>query len=249
MKLKIKSKSKSFGSKFNSKFAGQKKFKPTLGFGSNRKKETEDDDDSSSLGTAGWMLKGKRADAAVAQQRVQSQTKYAPEFWLNDGETKVVRFRQAEELCCLKVYQMKVGGKWKRYTAPAQGERDRFAEAGLKATIKAIYELIDIEGYTDKKGKKHKNISRFFVTSGKVREQLTGIRERRGDLCDYDIEVRRTGSGQQTQYNFQVESPSDMTSEMKKAEKLAGRIEEFFAPPSDADQKAILAGYEPDEQD
>lgn len=203
---------------------------------------------SANLGGNNWLTKGSENIAAeVASAKVQSSKKFAPELYLKDGESRTIRFRSNEPIGLFRQYSVRINGKWTRLTAPPAGSRDLMREAGLNAGLKALYEVIDRTGYTDKQGKKQKDVPRFFVASLRIHEQLETIRKKRGNLTTFDIEISRSGSSTSTTYVCLPELPSKF--DTSKIPLLRKDAEKFYGPPSLEEQKAIMNHYSPEEQD
>ena len=190
----------------------------------------------------GWMMTSTDAqNQAIAVQQLRSGHNRPPEFWLKDGEERPVRFRSSQPIAMLWRYSLRVNGNWASYTAPAEGEEDLFRdELGLRPALKAIYELIDIKGYTDKKGKKFKNVPRFYATNTRTHQQLQKFNAKRGPITKYDIEISRTGTGTQTLYSMMPGEISPMSYEAKTAPSLAADFAKYYAPLTEAEQRALI---------
>lgn len=203
---------------------------------------------AANLGGSGWLTRGsENIAAAVATAKAQSSKKFAPEFYLKDGESRTVRFRSSDPIGIFRQYSLRVNGKWVRLTAPEAGARDLMREAGLNAGMKALYEIIDRTGYTDKKTGKHvKDTPRFFVANMRLHEQLETIKKKRGNLTGFDIEISRSGSGTQTTYTCLPELPSVFNTASIPV--LRKDAEKYYAPPSLEEQKALMNGYNPDDE-
>jgi hypothetical protein len=192
-----------------------------------------------------WLITDpdEQRRAAMEQKAFRGGGNRAPELWLRDGDEKLVRFRHPSKLAVIWRYSLKLkNGKFMQVTQPAKGKVDLFAsELGLKPSYKAIYEVIDIKGYKDRKGARKTNQPKFYLASHKQAENLNKIEEKRGGLHKMDIEISRAGSGTQTTYSFYAQDNEPMTEEQRNAPKLAGRIAEFFAPPKESEQRALVA--------
>ena len=207
-----------------------------------RRIEQDEDDDASVGKKYGWMATNpKDQDRSLQESISRSARNRPPELWIKDREEKLVRFRQAGALGTFSRYRMQVDGKWRAFTRPAEGEVDLFAsELGLNATFAAVYEVVDINGYKDDQGKRHRFIPRFYVVGGRQFEQLRLIKKKRGPLCNYDITISRSGSGTQTSYAYlpELESPADP--KVKAAASLANDVMKYYGPPSEAEQRIIV---------
>lgn len=203
---------------------------------------TEDAEEPRSSKGGGWMMTGAdQQKEALSRQRLLSDAKRPPEMWVKEGEDKLVRFVNEGPIACLYVYSVRIDGRWKSITCPEEGQIDLFkSELGLRPSFKAIYEVVDIHGYVDKEQKKHKNVRRFYVGSSRVYEALEKLREKKGPLNRYNVEISRTGTGTQTSYTFLPDSPTPMTSEMKAGEALAPKFASYYAPPTAAEQRVLV---------
>jgi hypothetical protein len=176
------------------------------------------------------------------QQRAQMAANRPPEFFLKEDESRNIRFRSDSYIACIFQYSFPVPGKkyWRKVTQPDEGEVDLFAEAGRQAALRAVYEIIDISGYKDKKGKRVRNISRFWNVSMKQHEAIQKLREKKGTLLDREWSVSKIGSGKQSTMMIVPEEPSKITSEQKDAKSLKGEFQKYYAPPDEKGQKALL---------
>lgn len=189
---------------------------------------------SASSAAPGWMTKGEsKIQNQIKRQKDEAFSEMVPEFWVQDGETKLVRLLSSEPLGQIFRYSMKIKGRYRQYTRPADGEADPFAEKGMYAGLRIIYEVIDVTGYLDKKTQKRKrNMRRFWIMPPKIYETLSLFRKKFGDLTRFNLEVTRTGSGPQTSYTMLPEKPSPMPT-ADTPEKLSTKLEQYFAPISE----------------
>lgn len=200
-------------------------------------------------GGNGWLTRGSDDIASeVANARFNSKKSFAPELYFKDGESKTIRFRSNEPIGLFRQYNVRINGKWQRITAPPAGSRDLMREQGLNASLKALYEVVDRTGYTDKQGKKFKDVPRFFVASIRIYEQLELIRKKRGNLTSMDIEISRSGSSTSTTYSCLPELPSVFKG-LDKIPLLRKDVDKYYAPPSLEDQKAFMSRFSPEEQE
>ncbi len=191
----------------------------------------------------GWMRTNPaEQDAALKESLAMASRNRPPEFWLNDGDEKTVRFRHANPVATVWRYSLQVRGKWRQFTAPADGEVDLFRDSlGLTPTLRAIYEVIDIGGFRDKQGKRFKNVPRFFVCNQGMFQQLQAIGKKRGPLNQFNMEITRSGQGTKTTYMFLPEAPSPMPIELKSIPFLKDDIEKYYAPLDEQQQQALVA--------
>jgi hypothetical protein len=189
-----------------------------------------------------WMM----TERDQQQQAIEAQKALAiraPEVWIKAGESKMLRFRDATVIACLWRYNVQTGpNQWTQFTVPNDGDTDLFRDQlGLKPSLKAVYEVIDIEGFTSKAGKTQKNVARFFNTNSRVYEQLEALRHESGPLCNYNIKISRTGSGQSTTYAVIPKMPTPMLPEWKNQPRLVKDFLKYYSPPSETEQKAVVA--------
>lgn len=190
--------------------------------------------------SAGWMDRGEsEIEKRINEQRALQQNR-APEFFLMDGDSKTIRFRTDIPICSFFTYSIQVGGKWRQYVAPEQGKPDAFGEEGARSSMRIAYEVIDKEGYTDRKGKSFRNVPRFYLLNPKQYEQIKIIRKKCGPLNTFDITVSRSGTGQKTTYSFIPMARTPMSDKLKLVEKLSPRFTEFYKPLSYEQQKAVM---------
>lgn len=196
-------------------------------------------------GLNGWMTKGSaEISAQVETIKLSSQRRFAPEVMIKDGESKRVRFRANEPIGSVYRYSLKVGGRWNQVTAPEEGTTDPLREAGLRASLKVIWEVIDIDGYVDKKGQTQAMLARFLVANVRLHEQLEVIRAKRGDLTKYDVEISRSGKGAQTTYTLLPEAPSPLKG-VEKVKSIRADVAQYYSPVSQQEMELLVSRYEP----
>jgi hypothetical protein len=208
-----------------------------------RRLSGEDQDDGAVGKKYGWMQTSEEAQSRALKESTQrSMRNRPPEVWLKDGEEKTLRFRGAGALATFARYRLQLDGKWRAFTKPADGDTDLFqSELGLNDSFCALFEVVDISGYRDKDGKRHRYIPRFYVVGARQYEQLRLIQRKRGGRLDkFDIVVSRSGSGTQTSYAFipEMDSPSDP--KVKAAASLKEDVNKYYAPPTESEQRAIV---------
>jgi len=217
-----------------------------------KKERSSDRDDRSSsrMGGTDWMITG-RENLKKEQQTSEALSKSGnrpPEMWIPDGESRIVRFRSSEPIGIYQ-YSIRVGKNWRSVTRPAPGTKDLFKLAAMTPQLKYVYEVIDVKGYKDKKtGKRMKNQPRFFKANGRFEKMIEKMREKYGGLTKRNFEISRTGQSKDTTYMIIAEDKEPMTEEMKKAPKLMPDFAKYYAPPTLAEQKVLLAGVV-DEED
>lgn len=204
-------------------------------------KKSEQEEVDTSSAAPSWLMTTRSQQRAAVQEQKLSGGRRAPEMWVRDGETKLVRFRQPEAVACLWRYSIPLKGRFEKYTKPGKNKIDLFAEElGLHPAFNAIYEVIDIEGYTSKEGKRVRNCSRFFVGNSRVYEMLEVLRKQIGPLNEMNISITRTGQKQNTTYSFVHLAPSPMTPEMRKAEVLSTQLTKYYKPLTEEEQRVVV---------
>jgi hypothetical protein len=190
-----------------------------------------------------WMMTDTATQSeALEAQKMLSGMERPPEIWFTEGEDKMLRFRDPGPVALLWRYSVMIGDRWRQFTSPEKGETDLFRDQlQLRPSLRAVYEVIDINGYEDQKtGKKMRHIPRFLVANTRLFEQLEMIRKKRGGLNGFNIEISRKGTGTQTTYGALPESPSPMRPEWKSAKRLRDDFEKYYAPPSEAEQEMLV---------
>lgn len=204
----------------------------------------EEDDDSEASADDGkepsWLITRHSEQKLAAKRATMFSDNRAPEIWFMDGDEKILRFRHADCIGVLFAYNLKIGKRFVSATKPADNETDLFADEGYKAQFRAIYEVIDKTGYVSKDGKKVKNVARFYVVGHRQHAMIQKIKEKRGDLNKYDIEVSRTGSGKQTSYSYLPSDPEPMPLEFKKIPFLEKEMNKYYAPLDESRQKTLI---------
>lgn len=203
--------------------------------------------EGSAANSNGWLTKGSENIAAQVEKiKLSSNRKFAPEVYIKEGTSKILRFRSDEPIGTLRRYQIKVNGRWTSVTAPAEGQPDPLKEAGLKPSLKALYEVIDVDGYVDKKGKQHQMEARFFLANLKVHDQLEAIRKKKGSLTKFNIDVARSGTGTSTTYTLLPEDPAPLAG-ADRVPSIRKDVPTYYAPPQFAELRALANGFEPSE--
>lgn len=197
-------------------------------------------------GSLSWMVRGdENIRKMVDSQRANASRKYPPELWFRSGEERNIRFRRSEPLCCLMVYNLKIGGRFIKVTAPGSGERDLFREAGLRPSFRAIYEVVDIDGY-EKDGKKHTMLPRFLSANIRLHEQLEAIRKKKGTLSKFNICLQKTGKGVNTTFAIIPDDPAPLPG-LERVQSIANDLAKYYSPPSLDEQRGLLGQHETEE--
>lgn len=208
-------------------------------------KHARKDDDAETLikkGGPSWlMVDPSEKKQAAATAKTLGGGERAPEIWFKDGDEKKVRFRDEAEVGALWRYTVEVDGNWRSFTMPEDGEVDLFRdELGLKPSLRYLYEVIDIDGFKDKKGKRQTNVARFWLVPQKVHDQLEIIRRKRGPLNQFDIEITCAGEKVNKGYQFFADTASPMTREAKAAPRLRADASKYYAPLPESEQRMVV---------
>lgn len=202
---------------------------------------------SSSGGTPGWMRTGDDIAKEIKRNKAEQASNMVPSFWLQDGETKQVRFLSDKPIASIYRYSMQVRGKWRKFTQPAPGEVDLFSKAGKDPFLVCIYEIIDVTGYLDKNKKRVRKTRKFWEVGSRIESSLKKIREKFGGLTKRNLEVSREGEGTKAAYTFIPEDKSPMPTP-REPEALTPQFTKFFAPPT-MERQARILGIDPDRVD
>lgn len=207
---------------------------------------------SSSAGVASWAVTDPSKFRRIAKE-AKFQGQRPPEFWVKDGERRGVLFVDEDAVACFQMYRVPVGNnKYDSFVQPPEGEPDLFANVlDLRPQRQFLFRVIDLDGYTDKKGKQVKNVPRFYRVGARQYEQLmltvseTGIK-----LNKQIIRVCRTGGGTNTVYTF-IPRPGGHTNETRKVLEKFPKWQEHYRPLSQAEQRRIVekSGKLSDEND
>lgn len=202
-----------------------------------------------SLGST-WLTQGQtNIRDMLNKQKAEQSRKFAPEFWLRSGEEKTIRFRRSEPIGSFAVYRLKVRGRFLRITAPPAGERDLFRESGKRASFVALYEVIDIDGYVEKKtGKKVRNVPRFLAANQRLYEQLEAIRAKKGTLAKFNLSIQKTGEGVNTSYVL-IPGDNEPLDGIEKIPTIANDVSKYYAPPTLEEQRGLLGSEDEESND
>lgn len=195
----------------------------------------------------GWLTRGSENIAAqVETVKMDAQRKFAPEVMIKDGESKRLRFRANDAIGSLRQYSVKVNGRWQSVTQPPDGQPDPLRESGLRAGLKTLWEVIDIDGYTDKKGVEKKMLARFLKANVRLHDQLEIIKKKVGNLTTFNIEISRSGGGTNTTYTLLPESPSALAGAAS-VPSIKNDVSKYYAPVSSAELQSLADRSEPSE--
>lgn len=195
-----------------------------------------------------WMFTGDRMVKETKHSEQQRMKQFAPEFWVPDGDSAIVRLRSDEPICGLYMYSVNDGKRWRKVTAPADEKDDKLSASGKRAQYNLVYEVINRTGFTNKKGQKFKDIPQFWLVNDRIHKQLQHIRSKIQSLTKTDLEIHREG-GQKPVYTMMPDkSLSPLSAKAKEQPRLAGEVAKFYAPPSVEEQRRMLRFDEEAEQ-
>lgn len=201
---------------------------------------------SASESTGSWFTTDQTEIKQRAAAAQMSSSGRPPEFYLKENEEKTIRLLCSQPIAQFRQYTIKVNGKHHTVTAPPADE-DLFAEQGHKARMVFLYVVVDYEGYTDKAGKPHKNLVRYWVVGNRVYQQLAKYHEKLGKLTAADLTISRTGTGTSTVYSIIPSPPSPMPPKAKAAADKEGpelksedSLKKHYSPPSMKAQRGLL---------
>jgi len=192
--------------------------------------------------TPSWMGVG----AETAREEIKRQEreyeersqKYYREFFLvNDGDVGVIAFLH-EEPITYYVHRVKVNGKWKMVTCKGEANGCLHCAAGLKASFRAAWNVIDRRTYTDRNGKKHRNTVKVYSVGTLAFPKIDKIAQKYG-LLNVDVEITRHGKGTKTEYSY---LPEGGRRKLSQKERLVEQYDlaTVLAPPSDDEARAML---------
>ena len=179
-------------------------------------------------------------DASNEYEAQKGIIKFRPEFRMQDGETKTIRFMVDEPLCMLFFYNINYKGRWHKFTKPKDDEDILETELERSPVPYFIWEIFDAQGYTKKNGEVVKNICRYWVVPKTLNTRIEKLKERYGPLTDYNIDVQRIGAGTDTQYDFYQDKPSPMPKAALKAKRLDKDWVDYYEPPTVEQQEQII---------
>jgi hypothetical protein len=224
---------------------GKKKKKKLAPLPSSLRKHSKEPESEESSPNS-WMITGEEIAEQFALQRMNQETNRPPEFYIKDGEDRRIQFRDDKPAAGIWQYSARFNGRWQRFTMPPNGETDRFKDAGLRPQLRAVYEIIDIDGYTDKAGKKHKNMARFFLVSSRLDKQIRHLSRKLGGLVGRTFSISRIGSGKDTVYQITPEERKQLPDAVRKLPRLSKEIVRFYAPPDAKKQRLIIGTLDED---
>lgn len=203
-----------------------------------------DEGDSSASESGGLIMSPEALASEAALQRTMSIR--APEFFLKEGGTARVYFRQSSPIAGFYAYNVQgTGGRWNKLIV--NRDNDVLAEhMDRGASLYFVWELIDLTGYIDKKQKAVKDIPRFFVVSGKVNDQLSGmaaslIADGEKPLHKRPCKVIKTGSGKDSTYSFIPLESKPLTDEQLRIPRL--KPEDYYKALSRKEQLNWLRAH------
>jgi hypothetical protein len=178
---------------------------------------------------------------AVNQQRANRP----PEVYIKDGESRTLRFLTGVPMAAFMEYSLPIGGgRFATFSQPPPGEVDLFEEAGMRPSLRTLYEVIDITGYTDREGKTRNMLHAIFKVSKTLHEQIQMVAEELQSsqgvsLSQVDIKVRRAGQGKQTAYTLMP--LGKIKRDLSKYVSLRAKLAQYYAPPTETVQRTYLS--------
>lgn len=166
--------------------------------------------------------------------------KFRPEVIIKADEKRLLRFLSDGPLCQIQFYNLQYNKFWTKFTKPLDEDDLIGPELNMDAIPYYVYEVFDKEGFVKADGTKMKNIVRYWVVTRTTNKRILKIREKCGPLSNYALEIERTGSGTDTDYQFWPESPSPMP-KIKPEDRLNKKWPEHFAPLTVDQQKVLLS--------
>jgi len=200
--------------------------------------------------SASWAITDPSKFKALASSQVNSARR-PPEFWVREGEKKLIRFVDEGARTAFKVYRFRYNGNFVRHTAPPPGKPDLYEmKMGLKPSFVYLFRIVDIEGYVAKDGKKLTNIPRYYLVGARNYSQISDLPEVTGaPLNEYNVYVKRTGTGTSTNYLFVPQPVSPLQAAHIKAVAELPDWKTVYAPRSVEEQEVIASTYSPLEEE
>lgn len=167
----------------------------------------------------------------------------APEFYVPHSEHRRIIFLGDQALATFHVYRIPNGsGRFDRVTVPPS-ENLLQSITGLNASRVVLYEVVDIDGFTTRKGTKVVSRRSLWVTSASLSNQIADLAAMQSSLTLKPFKVSRSGEMRRPVYNFFAISDYKLTSKDQAAVRegsLRAKLAEFYAPPSLDEQRAII---------
>jgi hypothetical protein len=192
----------------------------------------------------GWASKGFDAGEEQAKKFGGGFTR---DFFLKDGETVVIRVIEPESF---NIRSHFVKGKG-NFTCGqgVDGEDCPLCERGYKATNQYVFQVFDPREFEDSQGKKHDGGVKTWRTGIRMLRNLKKLSNKFGALNTFDIEVSRSGSGQDTQYTVLPEMDTLGTDfELPEGFELYD-LEEVMQPKARTDLIRLMSDVAPEEDD
>ena len=192
-------------------------------------------------GALSWMYQGAKLEEEAAASAAQADAGFAPEFWVKDGTSSVVRFRDDEPVCGLYMYSFYNGKRWAKETQSGDPSEDMFAKEGKRPVLYLIYELLDRTGYKNRDGKTLKDVPKYWLVNDRIHRQLQHIRTKKGSLSKFDLEIHREGGKKPVYTIMPDDALGDLSTKAKKQPRLGkAGIEKYYSPSSVDEQRRML---------
>lgn len=124
-----------------------------------------------------WMQTGSTEDARKKAKEEEESNFSVPRFWIEPGDKKRIIFLDDSEVCIYE-HLLKVGeNRYESYTCP-RGMLNNpdvpcpLCDARNRRMYVGFVTVIDVNGYTDKKGNKHTFIRKLFPMGTTVLERF-----------------------------------------------------------------------------
>jgi len=163
-----------------------------------------------------WFKKGNDSVRAYSDEldrksEESKNRKFVMSVIVGDGESKVLRFLTNEPITFREHYLGNAQGR--KYYTCLKGSVDEagelvdcpFCSAGNKPSFRGAFMVIDrsVDEWEDSQNVKHseKNVVKIFKQGIKVLKVLDKLSAKK-NLLEWEVEISRTGSSTDTQYNF-----------------------------------------------
>lgn len=159
----------------------------------------------------GWMKKGKESAALAEKEKVEAAKRKEEQgklwrFWIKQGEETQITFVDGvldDEgyLTPPRFYEHQIlrNGNWNNYfvcpehTMPEAGYKCPICASGDRASLVALFTVIDHSSYTAEDGKVYKDQVRILAAKPNSFELLNNIAIKRGGLAGATFDVSRIG--------------------------------------------------------
>lgn len=215
----------------------------------------------------GWMKTGANSTKLAQQQAAEAEVQKAERgkmfrFFIKEGEEAKITFLDGELspqgfLTPPRYYEHMVyfNNSWRNFvcpekTSPELGMKCPLCESGDRASLVALFTVIDHRSYTSTQGKQYKDTVRLLVAKPQTFEMLNKLAVKRDGLTGCTFDVNRVGdkaAAVGNMYDFSEKRPLAELQKLYTVEKIDEKKNKVVSPVAAADYEQEISFHTEDE--